>query len=59
MAGDPTRVRQILLNLLGNAIKFTDEGEVALLVEVAEREDEECVLLFQVHDTGIGIDADK
>jgi CheY-like chemotaxis protein len=57
VAGDPTRVRQVLLNLLGNALKFTDEGEVAVIVEVAERQGDTLVFRFQVHDSGIGIDA--
>ncbi len=50
VVGDPSRLRQVLLNLVGNAVKFTKEGEVALRVGVAEGE-----LLFEVADTGIGI----
>lgn len=54
--GDPTRLRQILVNLLGNAIKFTERGEVSLRIAQG---DSPGVLQFSVHDTGIGIDADK
>jgi two-component system, sensor histidine kinase and response regulator len=59
LIGDPTRIRQILINLIGNAIKFTECGEV--LVRVAQEEDglDYCRLHFEVKDTGIGIAADK
>jgi signal transduction histidine kinase len=57
--GDPLRLRQILLNLVGNAIKFTDHGGVTVTVDV-DREMHEAVLLhFRVTDTGIGIAAEK
>jgi two-component system, sensor histidine kinase len=55
--GDATRLRQILLNLLGNAIKFTERGRVELEVSVASRSEKRIVLQFAVSDTGIGIDA--
>jgi signal transduction histidine kinase/CheY-like chemotaxis protein len=55
LRGDMTRVRQILLNLLGNAIKFTQEGSVTLTVTGEMRTDEEVLLSFEVADTGIGI----
>jgi PAS domain S-box-containing protein len=57
--GDPTRLRQILFNLVGNSIKFTAEGQVALTAEVERQEDGECTLHFIVADTGIGIPKDK
>ncbi|GFO70485.1 hypothetical protein GMLC_40640 [Geomonas limicola] len=53
--GDPVRLRQILVNLVGNAVKFTGEGEVQLRVGVAERLGDEVLLRFTVTDTGIGI----
>jgi signal transduction histidine kinase/DNA-binding response OmpR family regulator len=56
---DPVRLRQVIVNLVGNAIKFTEKGEVALGVDVSSRGDDECVLHFAVRDTGIGIPLDK
>ncbi len=56
--GDAARMRQILINLLGNAVKFTHEGEVQVRVHCEEREDHTIQLHFEVEDTGIGIDAD-
>jgi PAS domain S-box-containing protein len=53
--GDPTRLRQILVNLLGNAAKFTDEGEVVLSVRAEPRHDSRIELSFSVRDTGMGI----
>ena len=53
--GDPTRLTQILNNLMSNALKFTEEGKVTLAVEVLEEEENEIVLLFEIIDTGIGI----
>ncbi len=54
--GDPTRLRQVLMNLLGNALKFTERGEVNLRLELRERGELSCVVGFQVQDTGIGIE---
>ena len=57
--GDPTRLRQIVVNLVGNAIKFTDKGEVVLHVKLESRTEMEMMIHFTVTDTGIGIPADK
>jgi signal transduction histidine kinase len=57
--GDVTRLRQILVNLLGNAVKFTSEGEVRVRVSSAERDEGRVDLHFEVSDTGIGIPADR
>jgi signal transduction histidine kinase/DNA-binding response OmpR family regulator len=59
LQGDPTRLRQIVLNLTGNAIKFTVKGEVILQVEVLEQSEDEAVLHFAVRDTGAGIPLEK
>jgi signal transduction histidine kinase/DNA-binding response OmpR family regulator len=53
--GDAMRLRQILVNLIGNAIKFTSEGEIAIHVECKGQEEKGCQLVFRVTDTGIGI----
>ena len=55
LRGDPGRIAQILNNLLANAIKFTDRGEVVARVSVAEEWDDEIVVQFSVIDTGVGI----
>jgi PAS domain S-box-containing protein len=57
--GDPVRLRQILLNLAGNAVKFTASGEVSVRVSVESRLGEELRLMFSVRDTGIGIPPSK
>jgi signal transduction histidine kinase/DNA-binding response OmpR family regulator/HPt (histidine-containing phosphotransfer) domain-containing protein len=57
--GDPVRLRQILLNLFGNAVKFTLQGWVAFNVEVTGRDEHGVSLAFSVEDTGIGIPRDK
>ncbi len=57
--GDASRLRQVLVNLISNAIKFTDNGGVNVAVRQAERRANECVLEFEVSDTGIGISSDK
>jgi signal transduction histidine kinase/ActR/RegA family two-component response regulator len=59
LVGDPARLRQILLNLLGNGVKFTDRGGVKLRVGLEERQAERVKLHFEVHDTGIGIPPEK
>lgn len=55
LIGDPSRLRQVLNNLLGNAIKFTEHGEVSVHVDVLEENHDEVILHFKVCDTGIGI----
>ncbi len=59
LVGDPGRLRQIVINLVGNAIKFTERGEVALHLDVTEADDTSVQLHFSVSDTGIGIPPDK
>ena len=59
LVGDPLRIRQILLNLVGNAIKFTDAGSVAVRLMVQSRTGSTILLRVEVTDTGIGIPAEK
>mgnify|MGYP005842891365 FL=1 len=59
LVGDRTRLRQIVVNLVGNAIKFTEQGEVLLEAECQARTESEAILHFAVSDTGIGIPAEK
>ncbi len=59
LIGDPGRLRQIIVNLIGNAIKFTDKGEVVVSVVVEEQRQDSVLLHFAVRDTGIGIDPMK
>jgi len=59
LLGDPARFRQVLLNLVGNAIKFTDRGEVVVSVENEQVSRSGAIIHFSVRDTGIGIPADK
>ncbi|HKB35523.1 MAG TPA: response regulator [Gemmataceae bacterium] len=59
LIGDPGRLRQVLVNLVGNAIKFTDRGEVLIEVQLESQTADEAVLHFMVRDTGTGIAPDK
>ncbi len=62
VSGDPSRLRQVLTNLAGNAIKFTHSGEVVIrvtAVRAAESARSETVLRFELTDTGVGIAPDK
>jgi CheY-like chemotaxis protein len=57
--GDPYRLNQILINLIGNAIKFTTEGSVEINIEAGEKTAKVITLIFSIKDTGIGIEEDK
>lgn len=57
--GDSMRLRQIMVNILGNAIKFTNKGGITVTLEIAYQNDEKIEILFKIEDTGIGIPADR
>ena len=59
LVGDPLRLGQVLVNLTGNAVKFTERGEIVVAVAVLESLDERVTLEFSVTDTGIGMDAEQ
>lgn len=57
--GDPARIRQVIINLLGNAIKFTQKGEVAVRSTIENQDDKHVTIKFMLSDTGIGIPKDR
>ncbi len=59
LLGDPLRLGQILVNLAGNAVKFTDQGEVAIRVQLSERNGNQVLVRFSVRDTGIGVPTER
>ena len=59
LIGDPGRLRQILVNLVGNAVKFTERGEIFIGVSLESSASESACLHFTVRDTGVGIPPDK
>ncbi|MCK4412517.1 MAG: response regulator [Candidatus Eisenbacteria sp.] len=59
LVGDPGRLRQVIVNLVGNAVKFTDEGEIVVKVGVESQSGDDLVLHFTVSDSGIGIPPEK
>ncbi|HNA33521.1 MAG TPA: ATP-binding protein, partial [Flavobacteriales bacterium] len=59
LIGDPTRLNQIVMNLAGNAVKFTERGGVTIRASIAERSIDRCSLVVAVSDTGIGIPEDR
>ncbi len=56
LVGDPTRLRQIMINLLGNSVKFTETGSITIAVKLLERDEKVARIEFSICDTGIGID---
>ncbi len=56
LVGDPLRLQQVIVNLTSNAVKFTEKGEVCIIIQTIEQTDEDVTLYFGVKDTGIGID---
>jgi len=59
LIGDPLRLRQILTNLVGNAIKFTEQGEISVIANLKSASESEAVICFTIKDSGIGIPANK
>jgi len=59
LTGDPSRLRQVLINLVGNAVKFTEHGEILIELSVADNTEDDPTLHFSVSDTGIGIDPEQ
>lgn len=59
LRGDPVRLRQILVNLVGNAIKFTHQGEIVIMADLVEETESHIKVIFSVQDTGIGIPKER
>jgi len=59
LVGDPGRLRQVIVNLAGNSLKFTDKGEVVVEVKLEDEKEDEVLLHFLIRDTGIGIPCEK
>lgn len=59
LVGDPVRLKQVVINLVGNAVKFTDHGEIILRADLVSREMRSASIRFSVQDTGIGVPHDK
>ena len=59
LLGDPMRIRQVLLNLVSNAVKFTDKGSIRMICRVVDQTEQLVVIRFEVQDTGMGIASDK
>ena len=59
VSGDGLRLRQVISNIVGNAVKFTEEGSVNLNVELLDREGNNCIVEFAISDTGIGVSSEK
>lgn len=59
LRGDSGRLRQILINLAGNAVKFTKQGEIAVRASQVSEDNEKATIRFSVRDTGVGIAGDK
>ncbi len=59
LRGDPSRIRQVIMNLVGNAIKFTQQGEIVIRAEATAQTEKEATIHFSVQDTGVGIPFDR
>lgn len=59
VSGDPSRIRQVLMNLVSNSVKFTDQGEVTVRATVSGFQDDDVLVRFSVNDTGIGIEENE